>query len=51
MATLKITESRLALFVSAAALLVTFWQGHEARKANALNQESLTVEVQPSDIP
>lgn len=51
MPTLKITESRLALVVSAAALLVTFWQGYEARKANALNQEALTVEVQPSDIP
>ncbi|MBV6846169.1 hypothetical protein KWH29_12545 [Xanthomonas campestris pv. paulliniae] len=51
MPTPTITESRLALVVSAIALLVTFWQGYEARKANGLNQEALKVEVQPSDIP
>lgn len=47
----KITESRLALVVSAFALLITFWQGYEARKANAFSQEALKVEAQPSDIP
>lgn len=51
MPTFKLTESRLALVVSVVALLATFWQGYEARKSNALNQEALKIEVQPSDIP
>ncbi|SMF22064.1 hypothetical protein [Pseudogulbenkiania subflava] len=51
MLTLRISESRLALVISIAALAATLWQGYESKKANDLNQEALTVEVQPSDIP
>ncbi|TCS33102.1 hypothetical protein EDC30_11843 [Paucimonas lemoignei] len=51
MPTFKLTESRLALVISVVALLATFWQGYEARKANTLNHEALKIEARPSDIP
>ena len=47
----KFTESRIALILSGFALLAAIWQGYEAWNANALNQEALKIEVQPSDIP
>jgi hypothetical protein len=40
-----INESRLALILSALALITAVWQTGEARRANALNTEDLRVEI------
>jgi hypothetical protein len=44
----KTTESRVAIFLSVVAILATLWQAVEANKANKLNDEKLTFEVQTS---
>ena len=47
----EITEPRAALLFSFFAMAFTGWQTYLADKANALNQESLKIDVSPTDNP
>ncbi|WP_124603079.1 hypothetical protein [Burkholderia sp. Bp8963] len=47
----KITDPRVAVAISIAALAGTAWQAYEGNVANKFNQEALNIEVAPNDIP
>ena len=47
----KLTEARIAIGISAFALMITFWQGYESHIANAGKRELLMIEVTRDGFP